>query len=1025
MTRSSLRPSLKINIDTLGAILVTLTPLVYFNAALRGDISLASEDGILFNVPLRIAAANIVWQGSLPLWNPYIFSGMPLHAAAQGGVLFPLNWFYLFFDAPTATNLMTLSTYMVAALGAYLYARRSGSSPLGAIVTSFVWQWCGFMIGQFSHVNIVQTAALLPWLLWAVDGYGVQGKRRWALALAGIVMLQAFTGHQQTLVYSLLLATAYAIVMWRTMKPARTWYLWSLVLLAAGMLLAAVQILPTYELMRNSMRAHASFQFFTDFSLPPRFLLTFFAPYLMGGGDGRLFSAPYVGAPFYGEFIGYAGLATLMLAVLAIVLKRDARTKFWAIVAVIAFGLALGRYWPFKLYGVIYYVPILNLFRAPARHLMEVDLALAVLAGRGLTTLAGTTDRQRAARLACITGIVVVVLTLLIVTLGRPAAFHLSREAPVTLLRAPELFLPLFFAAVSLIAVWWYARTRKTLAFCMLVGVLALDLCLWGHSSGWRIVTPPPNSVIWELPPPMQALANETLSVEPFRILTAQRQFDPNQKVEDPLTVHYDLAFWLHPDIYMMHGVENASGYDGFGLARYSKLAGDMAVWGELPKPDQTLRGPSRELDLLNVKYLLAMTWVPSDKETTTTAEALLLTEALPRTPALPPTQIDESRLHSSAPSSASQVIAGERFAAEDLNVPSISKNSWVVFEAPSVAADRIALLTNLSWSIDLPDGTPVGRVTLRTQEGRSFEFDVRVGEHTSEWSYDRPDIRAQIKSRRAKVGTSYEVRDTQGRYQGHTYLSVFKLPERAVITGGEIKVLPSDAAPDLSLSVHRISLADGDTAVPLRPEWISRRGTREGHGSSFKRWLPIAEVEDVSVFENTRVLPRAWLASSFEVLKENEMLQVIRTGTMPNGAVWDPRRTVLVENPMEFNHDVAEDSAASAVVTDHQANVVQIRTRSVSPSILVLSENFYPGWRAYVDGESAEILRVNYNLRGLALSEGEHVVEFVYRPYSVLIGLAISTLTTLGLFLWVMGRLERLFQAVNRKRGRLVRRES
>ncbi|HET6892568.1 MAG TPA: YfhO family protein [Pyrinomonadaceae bacterium] len=1004
MTRSSLRPSLKINVDSLGAILVTLTPLVYFNAALRGEIALASEDGVLFNVPLRIAAANIMRQGSLPLWNPYLFSGMPLHAAAQGGLLFPLNWFYLFFDAPTATNLMTLTTYMVAALGAYLYARRSGSSPLGAIVTSLAWQWCGFMIGQFSHVNIVQTAALLPWLLWTIDGYGTQGKRRWALGLAAIVMLQAFTGHQQTLVYSLLLATAYAILMWRAARPARTWYLWSLVLLAAGMLLAAVQILPTYELMRNSLRARASFDFFTAFSLPPRFLLTFFAPYLMGGGDGRLFKAPYVGAPFYGEFIGYVGLATLMLAVVAIVWKRDARTKFWAVVAVIAFVLALGRYWPFKLYGIVYYVPILNLFRVPARHLMEVDLALAVLAGRGLTALAGVTDRKRAARLALRVGIVVLVLTFLIVTLGRPAAFRLAREAPVTLLRAPELFLPLFFAACSVGSFWWYARSSKATALCLLIGLLALDLCVWGQTSGWRVASPSPDSLIWGEPPPLKELDHGKTGLVPYRILTFQHPFDPNQEVEDPLTARSrPSVFWLQPNIYMTHATENAAGYDGFGLARYSKLAGDMAVWGELPKPDQTLRGPGRELDILNVRYLLAMISPASDNETSN-SQTLPVNEASPGMQALPATETDAPPVTSSVSASASRIIADERFAAEDLRLPSIGKNSWLVFEAPSVASDRIALLTNLSWSLDLPDGTPVARVTLRAEDGRSFDFDLRVGEHTSEWSYDRPDIRGKIKNRRAKVATSFQVKDSQGRYQGHTYLAIFKLPERAVITGGDIKVLASEGAPDLSLSVHGISLADGNTAVPLRSEWISRRGTRQGDGSSFGRWLRVGEVADVSIFENTRVLPRAWLASSVEVLRENDILETIRTSRLPNGNVWDPRRTVLVENANEFNPEIAEDPSASAAVIDHQPTRVQIRTTSAAPSFLVLSENFYPGWHAYVDGESTEILRVNYNLRGLQLREGEHVVEFVYRPYSVLIGVVISILTVVGLVLWSLG---------------------
>ena len=85
----------QINADRVAALLVTLAPLVYFFPALRGQIIISPDDGVIFNVPLRVAAANIIRAGHLPLWDPYIFSGMPLHASAQAGLLFPLNWFYL------------------------------------------------------------------------------------------------------------------------------------------------------------------------------------------------------------------------------------------------------------------------------------------------------------------------------------------------------------------------------------------------------------------------------------------------------------------------------------------------------------------------------------------------------------------------------------------------------------------------------------------------------------------------------------------------------------------------------------------------------------------------------------------------------------------------------------------------------------------------------------------------------------------------------------------------------------------
>ena len=155
-------------------------------------------------------------------------------------------WSGKFFSTPVATNLMMLSAYMLAALGAYLYARRSRSSVAGAALTSIIWQSSGFLINQIGHTNIVHTAAILPWLLWAVDGYGETGDRRRGVVLAIIVALQCFAGHQQTFVYALLVAAAYAVVMWRR-EQSRA-YLSSLLLMVLRLPPAITLWLPSMVL---------------------------------------------------------------------------------------------------------------------------------------------------------------------------------------------------------------------------------------------------------------------------------------------------------------------------------------------------------------------------------------------------------------------------------------------------------------------------------------------------------------------------------------------------------------------------------------------------------------------------------------------------------------------------------------------------------------------------------------------------------------------------------------------------------
>lgn len=1033
---------------------MTLAPVLYFLPALLAGSVLCPDDGTIFNTPLRVAAAEITLSGSLPLWNPYIFGGMPLLASAQGGLLFPPNWFYLFFSPQTATNLSVVASYMLAGLGAYLYARRAGASVAGSVVTSLAWQWGGFLVGQIGHINVVQTGACLPWVLWALDGYGMEGGRKWGVLLAAFVALQTFVGHQQTLAYSLLLAAAYVFANAYTLRESRARYLRSLAFLAAGVLLAAVQILPTFELLRNSLRADSSYDFFTSFSLPPRMLATLVAPYVAGGGDGRLFRAPYVGPPYYGEMAAYVGALGLMLAACAVVLKRDAKTKFWTAAALVCLLLALGRYAPLKFYKLIYYVPVLNLFRVPARHLMGAEFALAVLAGRGLTALAAARGEGRSVRRAAAVGACVVLLTLLVVTLGRPDEFKLARQAPVGLMRAPELFVPVVVTALSAWALWAFAKGRRGLTV-LLVAVLACDLALWGQSSGWRLSSPTRDGDLWRVPETVKLIRPDG-ATDPasYRVLTAPHTFDPAAAPVPPSVSHSaEWTLWTQPDIYMMHGVANAAGYDGFGLARYSRLAGDMKVWGELTDPDSSLRGAGREIDLLGVRYLVSMrpkgaaNPVKSDGRTADTSQP----NTAPAAPTTPAPNFPD----------ATQKYGDLLFAGSDMGLPNVGAGKSLRFTVAPVESDRIALVTNLSWSEDVPDGATVGRVRLRTQDGRAFEFVLRAGADSSEWAHDRADIRARVRHKRAAVASSYAVADAAAKYEGHTYVASFALPERAVVTGGEIVAEVTPKWPDLLLSVFRVSLADAAAGktYPLRRECFTveraeralaaatsgsqtvstgkQAGPSKGAAgdggkvddnaavgtSGAARWRLLGRTAREEVYENARALPRAWLASDVRALEEEAALKVIRTGLLPDGSKWEPERTALVEPGSGTKlYTPAAPRGGSAEVTRYEPNRVDVRTKADDATLLVLSENHYPGWRAYLDGRPVGVLRVDYNLRGVHVPAGEHEVRFVYRPKSLMVGAAVSLLTALGLLLWWRrllpeARLRALASLVRRRR--------
>ncbi|MFL6589232.1 MAG: YfhO family protein, partial [Chthoniobacterales bacterium] len=956
------------------AVAVTLFPLLYFLPATSGSLIISPDDGIIQNIPFRVAVANMIRDGYAPLWNPYLFCGMPLFAAAQTGVLFPLNWFYLLFPPATATNLMMLSTYMVAGLGGYLYARRSGASVPGAAVTSLVWQCGGFMVNQIGHTNIAQTAALLPWLFWALDGYARDGDGRRGLLLGAIVALQCFAGHQQTFVYGLILAVAYAVVMWRAARAAgsRTFYLSSILFLAAGLALAAVQIIPTLELLRESLRADASYDFFTSFSMPRNFIWTFFAPYVAGGGDGLFFRAPYVGPSFYAEYVGYVGLTTLGLAFLALLVRRDPSTVFWGSVAVIGVVLALGRYAPFGIYKLVYAVPVLNLFRVPARHLMEFEFGLAILAGKATTALFEEPNRAAMKRRALVAGGAIVLITFFAITVGRPADFRLARTAPVTILRSPELFLPPVIAALAAWAIWRTARRPGRASAGFLIGVLLFDLILWGQFSGWRVSSPSPRSGLWSEPPAFKFLREQQeQGTERFRILTQDHFFSAAQ------TVSYsnpgeNWTLELQPDIAMMHRRENAAGYEGFGLARYSKLAGDMKVWGDLTDPERTLRADSRELDLLNVRYLL----VRAEPDGPRHKEAPLI-------------EVNDG-----------EVFGGETFARGNLNLPPIVSGERLSFKIAPMEVDRIGLLTALAWAENAPDDVAVAQVRLRGNNGETVDLELRAGQHSSEWAHDRADLHGRIRHRRAPVATSYPVTDRDSKFDGHDYIASFPLAKPMTVTGGEIVVHSIAEATRLMLTLNRLSLRKNDRVFTVAREHINKEASHPAMVEGVSaRWNKVGIAGSVAIFENSRALPRVVLVGTDRVASGDEQLDIIRSGKMPDGSLWNASECALVESGTGL--EKAEAKSGQAEIARYEPNRVEIKTESSGRSLLVLADNYFPGWRAKIDGHRAKVLRANYNQRAVTVPAGSHIVSFSYQPKSVLCGLIISVVTLVALIWW------------------------
>jgi uncharacterized membrane protein YfhO len=93
---------------------------------------------------------------------------------------------------------------------------------------------------------------------------------------------------------------------------------------------------------------------------------------------------------------------------------------------------------------------------------------------------------------------------------------------------------------------------------------------------------------------------------------------------------------------------------------------------------------------------------------------------------------------------------------------------------------------------------------------------------------------------------------------------------------------------------------------------------------------------------------------------------------------------------------DLQPDQPAEVRVIRYGTNGLEIEVDSSAEGYLFLSDPFYPGWRAEVDGQTAEIVPANYAFRAVAVTPGVHRVVMTFRPATWYAGAAITGLAVL-----------------------------
>jgi Bacterial membrane protein YfhO len=777
--------------------------------------------------------------------------------------------------------------------------------------------------------------------------------------------------HSQMLAIDLLILVVYAAMRWAVgpLSGAANGPRWVARLgavaivcgpvLVVGLGLAALQLVPLIELAGFSTRGNGiPYADSAAYSLTPYGLAQVIFPYLFRGLGNMQW-----GLWTHWESYLYVGLAPLVLATLALVCVRRREVLAWSVLGAFGLILALGQYSPLNLHYLLWLLPGFSGLRAPGRFTVMVVLASGMLAAYGLAWLQSTTtfdvlERRRLRK--ALTGMTAFVAVLGLAVVGLHFALLAWPGLALSTIQTLYLALPRDTYPLNSTDVLNGLLWSTDFGNPRVAGALAVLALVIGAVWLWQTGTSPALRAWRGWPALFVGLAAADLMVFAWAIHPREALSKIAAKPPAVQAIEQLPARDGAPNRILSSQVLNQISPDRlapFGLQEVSGYSSLQFIWhrdflGRVQYVDDGM------LDLWNIRYIFD----PARYG------ALLNYKGVNFLPS-------QALLHAPAGSA----LGEQRFA--------LAPNSSIV---------ELRLVTALLGALDVAQGSQVAQIELRgPAEQVVGTAELIAGRDTMEWASDSPGIQPYVRHQRVEVAG--QTSEAGAPAPGQRLLSFADFTFDRPINATSMAVRVTSPGGELALFGGALVGADGSE--------------QQLFGRSKTKYQQVYVDDEIRVFEDVAALPRAFLVPRARVAPS--------LGTALNEMIHRPfapdQEVILAADSGEQITALAPDRGGqgSASVTAYGADTVKIQTSAAGDAWLVLSDTYYPGWVATIDGEPATVLRGDLLFRVLPVPSGEHSVEFRFEPASVRLGLLIS----LGFGLVVVGGL--LLAGRSPRRGR------
>ena len=354
-------------------------------------VGAASGDLSIFFKPMRELAAAQWAKGIFPFWNPFSSGGHPFIADPESGMFYPFTYLFAVLPSHLAFSWIYFIHYLICGYGLFFLCRRFRISCAGSLAAVFIYLFSAPHVLHLyaGHFTMITTLAWTPWLFWSLERFLATRSWRHAAGFGlflGLHLLGGFPQYTYMIGWAALAYGLYAVGSQKLFADSGkiVFRLGCGLVLGTGLFLTQAGL--AKELMEHSTRQGNDFAFAGSYSLSKENLITLLAPKYYGATAAA--DNAYFGKTFVWENSCYMGVIGLMLFLAALGGREKRFTRFWGLVFLAGFVIALGPSTP--LFRVFYdYLPGFAAFRGYSKALTVSCLALAILAGKGLDRAAG------------------------------------------------------------------------------------------------------------------------------------------------------------------------------------------------------------------------------------------------------------------------------------------------------------------------------------------------------------------------------------------------------------------------------------------------------------------------------------------------------------------------------------------------------------------------------------------------------------------------------------------------------------